>query len=132
MNQPLLPPYQSGHMPTVQNLDVQLFHAPDGMTYLTRRSANGEIIFTPVSAIVPQPVTQIQPEPTDRYREQVNPLVVIGITLLAVLGLAFAAWFIGFLAGRSGRETVVVPRGPICDTRRSSFLMWSHTEKDCQ
>jgi hypothetical protein len=123
-------------MPTVQNPDVGLFHAPDGMTYLTRRSANGEIIFTPVSAIVsqsafpaPQTATQIQPEPVER--RETNPLATVAVVLAAVLGLTFTAWFIGFLAGRSGRETVVVPRGPICTTRRSSFLMWSHTEQDC-
>lgn len=140
MNQPLLPSYSGGHLPTVyQNPDVGLVHGPDGVTYLTQKLANGQITLTPVNAVVsqsailpaPQPVTQIQAEPVHRDREGINPLVLVGIILAAVLGLAFGAWFIGFLAGRSGRETVVVPREPICDTRRSSFLFWSHSEREC-
>lgn len=135
MTQPLLPPYNGGQVPTVhQNPDVGLFNGPDGVTYLTQKLANGQITFTPVTAIAPQPipVTQIQAQYEDNSRRETNPLVMVAIILAAVLGVAFAAWFIGFLAGRSGQSTVVVPRGPICDTRRSSFLMWSHTEKDCQ
>ncbi len=135
MTQPFLPPPpdRGESLPTVYPPDVALYHAPDGTTYVTQRSPTGQVTFTPVSAIAP-PSISVQPVPlppqtvAPRGRD---PLVTLLMILGGVVGLIGLAWLVGFLAGRSGQQTVYYPREPICDTRSSEFLFWSRYEKEC-
>lgn len=97
-----------------------------GKPYLVQQKPTGEISFTPLETAL----TQLQP-PTAPTRQH-DPLALLGIVIAGTLAISLGGYFIGFLAGNHGRETVIVPRSPICRTQESSFLFWNSRREDCK
>lgn len=133
MNQ--LPPHRGSGLVPMQPETPTLYYAPDGTAYQVHQSVSGQITFTPLEQAQPaqqhyQPIYIQATEP--QRSSQRDPLMTALIVLGVVLGIVGLAWFIGFMAGRSGQQVVVVPRSPVCSTYRSSFLFWSREEKECQ
>jgi hypothetical protein len=83
--------------------------------------------FTPLESVL----AQAQTPNTERVTTDRDSLNTVLIGIAAVLGIVLLGYGLGFLAGASGQRVVIVPRSPICDTQRSSFLFWSSENKEC-
>ena len=99
-----------------------------GVPYLVKQQADGSTLFTPLETALAQPQTPVTTERVTTYRD---PLATLLIGLGLLLGLILLGYGIGFFAGASGQRVVIVPRSPVCDTHRSSFLFWSSENKEC-
>lgn len=97
-----------------------------GTPYLVQQQPDGSTTFTPLETAL----AQAKP-PTERVTTYREPLHTLLLALLAVLGLVLGGYLLGFLAGAAGQRVVIVPRSPLCDTHRSSFLFWSSETKEC-
>ena len=98
-----------------------------GTPYLVKQQPDGSTTFTPLESVL----AQAQTPNTERVTTYRDPLNTVLIGIAAVLGIVLLGYGIGFLAGASGQRVVIVPRSPICDTQRSSFLFWSSENKEC-
>ena len=112
--------------PTASALTV--WTDPAGVPYLVKQQADGSTLFTPLETALAQPQT---PSPTERVTTHHDPLAMLLIGFGALLGVLLLGYGIGFLAGAAGQRVVIVPRSPVCDTHRSSFLFWSSENKEC-
>ena len=101
---------------------------PTGTPYLVQQQADGSTTFTPLETALAQAQPPTTPERVTTYREPLNTLL-LGIAV--VLGFVLGGYLLGFLAGAAGQRVVLVPRSPVCDTHRSSFLFWSSETKEC-
>ena len=99
-----------------------------GTPYLVQQQPDGSTTFTPLETALAQAQTSTTSERLTTYREPLNTLL-LGIAV--VLGFVFGGYLLGFLAGAAGQRVVIVPRSPLCDTQRSSFLFWSSETKEC-
>jgi hypothetical protein len=124
-----------------QTSNLTVWSDPQGKPYLVVKEGESTR-FTPLeSAIVPLlqqqqaitrslPATPVAPVTNQYQRQDWLPYALMGLATVALIGLG--GYFLGFVAGNHGRETVIVPRSPVCDTTRSSFLFWSSERKECQ
>ncbi|MBW4472596.1 MAG: hypothetical protein KME45_19820 [Stenomitos rutilans HA7619-LM2] len=99
-----------------------------GTPYLVQQQPDGSTTFTPLETALAQAKTPI---PTERVTTDRDPLNTVLLALVAVLGLVLGGYLLGFFAGAAGQRMVIVPRSPLCDTHRSSFLFWSSETKEC-
>ncbi|MBW4474832.1 MAG: hypothetical protein KME45_31310 [Stenomitos rutilans HA7619-LM2] len=99
-----------------------------GRPYLVQQQPDGSTTFTPLETALAQAQPPTTTERVTTYRD---PLQTLLLALIAVLGLVLGGYLLGFLAGASGQRVVLVPRSPLCDTHRSSFLFWSSETKEC-
>ena len=99
-----------------------------GTPYLVQQQADGSTTFTPLETALAPPPPPTTPERATTYREPLNTLL---LGLAVVLGLVLSGYLLGFFAGAAGQRVVLVPRSPLCDTHRSSFLFWSSETKEC-
>jgi hypothetical protein len=101
-----------------------------GTPYLVQHQPDGSTTFTPLETALaqaqPQTTTTTTRVTTDR-----DPLNAFLLGLVVVLGFVLGGYCLGFLAGAAGQKVVLVPRSPVCDTHRSSFLFWSTENKEC-
>ncbi len=113
-------------LPTAAPAKLSVWADQSGTPYLVQQQADGSTTFTPLeTALAQAPIT---PERVTTYREPLNTLL-LGIAV--VLGFVLGGYLLGWLAGAAGQRVVVVPRSPVCDTQRSSFLFWSSETKEC-
>lgn len=101
-----------------------LYKAPTGQNYLVQRYGNGAVVFTPET---PHPLS-IPTAPAVSH----DRTAVIALAIAGTISLMLGCYALGFFAGRAGRETVIVPRGQVCNTASSSFLGFRSERKDCQ
>ena len=99
-----------------------------GTPYLVQQQPDGSTTFTPLETALAQAKTHT---PIERVTTDRDPLNTVLLGLAVVLGIILLGYGIGFLAGVSGQRVVIVPRSPLCDTHRSSFLFWSSETKEC-
>jgi len=99
-----------------------------GRPYLVQQQPDGSTTLTPLEMALAQVPPPITPERVTTYREPLNTLL-LGIAV--VLGFVLGGYLLGFFAGAAGQRVVIVPRSPLCDTQRSSFLFWSSETKEC-
>ena len=99
-----------------------------GTPYLVQQQADGSTTFTPLETALAQAQTPTTPERVTAYREPLNT-VLLGLAV--VLGFVLGGYLLGWFAGAADQRVVVVPRSPLCDTQRSSFLFWSSETKEC-
>lgn len=99
-----------------------------GTPYLVQQQPDGSTTFTPLETALAQAQT---PTKTERSTTDRDPLNTVLLVLAVVLSIVLLGYGIGFLAGASGQRVVIVPRSPVCDTHRSSFLFWSSENKEC-
>ena len=116
--------------PAVQATPAKLAVWADqtGTPYLVQQQADGSTTFTPLETALAQAKPPTTTERVTTYRD---PLQTVLFALIAVLGLILGGYLLGFLAGAAGQRVVLVPRSPVCDTHRSSFLFWSSETKEC-
>jgi hypothetical protein len=93
-----------------------------------QQQADGSTTFTPLETALAQAQTPTTSERVTTYREPLNTLL-LGVAV--VLGFVLGGYLLGFFAGAAGQRVVIVPRSPLCDTQRSSFLFWSSETKEC-
>jgi len=96
-----------------------------GTPYLVQQQPDGSTTFTPLETALAPPTIS---ERVTTDREPLNTLL-LGIAM--VLGFVLDGYLLGFFAGAAGQRVVLVPRSPLCDTQRSSFLFWSSETKEC-
>ena len=99
-----------------------------GTPYLVQQQPDGSTTLTPLEMALAQVPPPITPERVTTYREPLNTLL---LGLAVVLGFVLGGYLLGFFAGAAGQRVVIVPRSPLCDTQRSSFLFWSSETKEC-
>ncbi|MBW4579624.1 MAG: hypothetical protein KME42_08640 [Tildeniella nuda ZEHNDER 1965/U140] len=99
-----------------------------GTPYLVQQQPDGSTTFTPLETALAQAQTPTTSERVTTYREPLNTLL-LGVAV--VLGFVLGGYLLGFFAGAAGQRVVLVPRSPLCDTQRSSFLFWSSETKEC-
>ena len=99
-----------------------------GTAYLVQQQPDGSTTFTPLETALAQAQTPTAPERVTLDRDPLNT-VLLGV--VAILGLVLGGYLLGFFAGAAGQQVVLVPRSPLCDTQRSSFLFWSSETKEC-
>ena len=99
-----------------------------GTPYLVQQQADGSTTFTPLETAL----AQQQPQTTTTCVTTYRDLNAFLLGLMVVLGLVLGGYCLGFVAGATGQRVVLVPRSPICDVHRSSFLFWSTENKECQ
>ena len=99
-----------------------------GTPYLVQQQPDGSTTFTPLETALAQAKA---PTPIARVTTDRDPLNTVLLGIAAMLGIVLLGYGIGFLAGASGQRVVLVPRSPLCDTHRSSFLFWSSETKEC-
>ncbi len=116
--------------PAVQATPAKLAVWADqaGTPYLVQQQPDGSTTFTPLETALAQAQPSATPERVTTYREPLNTFL-LGIAV--VLGFVFGGYCLGFFAGAAGQRVVIVPRSPLCDTHRSSFLFWSSETKEC-
>ncbi|MFM7448539.1 MAG: hypothetical protein ACKO24_08075 [Leptolyngbyaceae cyanobacterium] len=126
-----------------QSSNLTIWSDPQGKPYIVLKEGSSTK-FTPLEeAIAPllqqqvitrsSPVTTITPATSQTHQAQQRdwlPYALVGLGVIALIGIG--GYVLGFTAGNRGRETVVIPRSPVCDTTRSSFLFWSSERKECQ
>lgn len=106
--------------------ELTVWSDPTGKPYLIQQKPGGEVRFTPLETAL----TQLQ-SPAEPTRQQ-DPIALLGMAVCLTLGLVATGFFVGFVAGHQGREPVIVPRSPICQTQESSFLFWNSRREDCK
>jgi len=99
-----------------------------GALYLVKQQPDGSTTFTPLETVLAQQQPQTTTTRITTYRDPLNTLL---LGLVVGLGLVLGGYGLGFLAGAAGQRVVLVPRSPVCDTHRSSFLFWSSETKEC-
>jgi hypothetical protein len=99
-----------------------------GTPYLVQQQPDGSTTFTPLETALAQASPPTPPERVTTYREPLNTLL---LGLAVVLAFVLGGYVLGFLAGATGQRVIVVPRSPLCDTHRSSFLFWTSENKEC-
>jgi len=99
-----------------------------GTPYLVQYQDDGSTTFTLLATALAQAPPQTT---TTRVTTDRDPLNTLLLGLVVVIGFVLGGYGIGFLAGAAGQRVVIVPRTPICDTHRSSFLFWSSENKEC-
>jgi hypothetical protein len=99
-----------------------------GTPHLVQQQPDGSTTFTPLATALAQAQTPTTSERLTTYRDPLNT-VLLGLAV--VLGFVLGSYFLGFFAGAAGQRVVLVPRSPVCDTHRSSFLFWSSETKEC-
>jgi len=98
-----------------------------GTPYLVQQQPDGSTTFTPLETALAQAQTSTTSERLTTYRDPLNTLL---LGLAVVLGFVLGGYLLGFFAGTAGQRVVLVPRSPLCDTQRSSFLFWSSETKE--
>ncbi|PSB33925.1 hypothetical protein [Stenomitos frigidus] len=125
LNPKLLPP------PTqTEPSKLAVWADQSGAPYLVKYQPDGSTTFTPLETALAQAQRQ-STTPTERVTTDRDPLNVFLLGLVVVLGFVLGGYCLGFLAGAAGQRVVVVPRSPVCDIHRSSFLFWSSENKEC-
>ncbi|MBD2038815.1 hypothetical protein H6F76_28080 [Leptolyngbya sp. FACHB-321] len=99
-----------------------------GRPYLVQQQPDGSTTFTPLETALAQAQTPTTSERVTTYREPLNTML---LGVVAVLGFVLGGYLLGFFAGAASQRVVLVPRSPLCDTQRSSFLFWSSETKEC-
>jgi len=102
-----------------------------GTPYLVKQQPDGSTTFTPLETALAQQQTQTSTT-TERVTTYRDPLNAFLLGIVVVLGFVLGGYCLGFLAGASGQRVVLVPRSPVCDVHRSSFMFWSTENKECQ
>jgi hypothetical protein len=97
-----------------------------GTPYLVKQQPDGSTTFTPLETAL----AQAQPT-TTRITTDRDPLNTLLLGLVVGLGVVLGGYGLGFVAGATGQRVVLVPRSPVCDTHRSSFLFWTTETKEC-
>jgi len=115
-------------LPPAAAAKLVVWSDPKGMPYLVRQQPDGSTTFTPLETALAQAQTPTTSERVTTYREPLNT-VLLGVAV--VLGFVLGGYLLGWFAGAAGQRVVVVPRSPLCDTQRSSFLFWSSETKEC-
>ena len=115
-------------LPPAAPAKLSVWSDQKGMPYLVQQHPDGSTTFTPLETALAQAQTPTTSERVTTYREPLNTLL-LGIAV--VLGFVLGGYLLGFFAGAAGQRVVVVPRSPLCDTQRSSFLFWSSETKEC-
>ena len=115
-------------LPPAAPVKLTVWSDSAGTPYLVQQQPDGSTTFTPLETVLAQPPQPINPERVTTYRDPLNTML-LGVAV--VLGFVFGGYCLGFLAGAAGQHVVVVPRSPLCDTQRSSFLFWSSETKEC-
>jgi len=115
-------------LPPVASAKLSVWADQAGTPYLVQQQSDGSTTFTPLETALAQASPPNPPERVTTYREPLNTLL-LGIAV--VLGFVLGGYLLGFLAGAAGQRVVLVPRSPVCDTHRSSFLFWSSETKEC-
>lgn len=101
-----------------------------GTPYLVKYQPDGSTTFTPLETALAQAQSQTTTT-TTRVTTDRDPLNTFLLGLVVVLGFVLGGYCLGFLAGAAGQRVVLVPRSPVCDSHRSSFLFWSSETKEC-
>ena len=115
-------------LPTAAHGKLAVWSDPAGTSYLVQQQPDGSTTFTPLETVLVPPQTPTTTERVTTYREPLNT-VLLGVAV--VLGFVFGGYLLGFFAGAAGQRVVLVPRSPLCETQRSSFLFWSSETKEC-
>ncbi|MBD2073425.1 hypothetical protein H6F86_05900 [Phormidium sp. FACHB-592] len=115
-------------LPPVAPAKLAVWADQAGTPYLVQQQPDGSTTFTPLETALAQAQTPTTPERVTNYRDPLNTLL-LGIAV--VLGFVLGGYLLGFFAGAAGQRVVIVPRSPLCDTHRSSFLFWSSETKEC-
>ena len=115
-------------LPPAAPVKLSVWADQSGTPYLVQQQADGRTTFTPLETAIAQAPLPTTSERVTTYREPLNSLL-LGIAV--VLGFVLSGYCLGFLAGTAGQRVVLVPRSPLCDTQRSSFLFWSSETKEC-
>ncbi len=115
-------------LPPAAPAKLSVWSDQKGTPYLVQQQLDGRTTFTPLETVLAQAPPPTTPERVTTYREPLNT-VLLGIAV--VLGFVLCGYFLGFFAGAAGQRVVIVPRSPVCDTQRSSFLFWSSETKEC-
>lgn len=115
-------------LPTAAPAKLSVWADQAGTPYLVQQQPDGSTTFTPLETALAQAQA---PTNTERITTDRDPLNTVLLGLAVVLGIILLGYGIGFLAGASGQRVVIVPRSPLCDTHRSSFLFWSTENKEC-
>ena len=113
-------------LPPAAPAKLSVWADQSGTPYVVQQQPDGSTTFTPLETAL----AQAQP-PAERRNTDRDPLHTVLLGLVAVLGVVLLGYGLGFLAGASGQRVVVVPRSPLCNTQRSSFLFWSSENKEC-
>ena len=115
-------------LPPAATVKLSVWSDQAGRPYLVQQQPDGSTTFTPLETALTQAQTPTTPERVTAYREPLNT-VLLGVAV--VLGFVLVGYLLGFFAGAVGQRVVIVPRSPLCDTQRSSFLFWSSETKEC-
>ena len=115
-------------LPPVAPAKLAIWSDPTGTPYLVQQQPDGSTTFTPLETALAQAQTTTTPKRVTTYREPLNTLL---LGLAGVLGFVLGGYLLGWLAGAAGQRVVIVPRPPLCNTHRSSFLFWSSETKEC-
>lgn len=115
-------------LPSATPAKLVVWSDPAGNPYLVQQQPDGSTTFTPLETVLAQAQTPTTSERLTTYREPLNT-VLLGVAV--VLGFVLVGYLLGFFAGAAGQRVVIVPRSPLCDTQRSSFLFWSSETKEC-
>ncbi|MBW4693782.1 MAG: hypothetical protein KME27_18715 [Lyngbya sp. HA4199-MV5] len=115
-------------LPPAAPAKLSVWADQSGTPYLVQQQPDGSTTFTPLETALAKAQPPTTTERVTTYRE---PLHTLLLALIAVLGLVLGGYCLGFLAGAAGQRVVLVPRSPLCDTHRSSFLFWSSETKEC-
>ncbi len=115
-------------LPAAAPTKLTVWSDPRGTPYLVQQQPDGSTTFTPLETALAQAQTPTTSERVTTYREPLNT-VLLGV--VAVLGFVLGGYLLGFFAGAASQRVVLVPRSPLCDTQRSSFLFWSSETKEC-
>ena len=115
-------------LPPAATAKLSVWSDQAGRPYLVQQQPDGSTTFTPLETVLAQAQTPTTPERVTAYREPLNT-VLLGLAV--VLGFVLGGYLLGWFAGTAGQRVVVIPRSPLCDTQRSSFLFWSSETKEC-
>jgi hypothetical protein len=115
-------------LPPAAPAKLVVWSDPTGAPYLVQQQPDGSTTFTPLETALAHAQPPTIPERVTTYREPLNTLL-LGIAV--VLGFVLGGYCLGWLAGTAGQRVVIIPRSPVCDTHRSSFLFWSSETKEC-
>ncbi|CAA9423782.1 hypothetical protein AVDCRST_MAG94-7157 [uncultured Leptolyngbya sp.] len=115
-------------LPPAAPTKLTVWSDPAGTPYLVQQQPDGSTTFTPLETALAQVQT---PTTSKRVTLDLDPLNTVLLALVGVLGLVLSGYLLGFFAGAAGQRVVVIPRSPLCNTHRSSFLFWSSETKEC-
>ena len=115
-------------LPSAAAAKLVVWSDQKGTPYLVRQQPDGSTTFTPLETALAQAQT---PTTSERVTTYCDPLKTVLLGLAVVLGFVLGGYLLGWFAGAAGQRVVLVPRSPLCDTQRSSFLFWSSETKEC-